>query len=117
LPDKNALRAIYAIHTRGKTLAPDVDLDALVKASPPKLTGANVEWICRRASYKAIQRAIEGHCGLQIADSGLATGASAKVQRQAAIRAPKPTTGAQPVLTVTMADFQTALAEQTEEIG
>ena len=88
LPDKAALRAIYAVHTRAKNLAKDVDLDALVKAAPNNWTGANVEWHCRRASYRAIQRAIEA-------------------ERQTNKKH-------ETSLTVTMADFQAALKEQTK---
>jgi len=86
LPDKQALRAIYEVHTRGKALAKDVDLAVLVQASPAGMTGANVEWVCRRAAYRAIQRAIE------------------------ADRDGKKKRG--PGIVVTMADLQAALAEQ-----
>jgi transitional endoplasmic reticulum ATPase len=89
MPDKQALRAIYEVHTRGKTLARDVDLDVLVKASPGNMTGASVEWVCRRATYRAIQRAIEADRGGKKKEQGK--------------------------VTVRMEDFQAALAEQAND--
>ncbi|MEK7848008.1 MAG: CDC48 family AAA ATPase [Chloroflexota bacterium] len=54
LPDERARRQIFAIHTRGKPLADDVDLDRLAQAAAG-LVGADIEAICRRASMLAIR--------------------------------------------------------------
>jgi transitional endoplasmic reticulum ATPase len=59
LPDAQGLRAIYGVHARGKPLAPEVDLDALSRASLG-MSGADVEAVCRRAAYRAIARVVEG---------------------------------------------------------
>ncbi|MBI2570693.1 MAG: CDC48 family AAA ATPase [Candidatus Schekmanbacteria bacterium] len=58
LPDAAGLREIYGVHTRGKPLAPDVDVAALADCSAG-LTGAEVEGICRRAAMLAIRRVVE----------------------------------------------------------
>lgn len=58
LPDEPALRSIYGVHTRGRPLADDVDLDALARASGGR-SGADVAGICNRATYLAIREAIE----------------------------------------------------------
>ena len=60
LPDLAALREIVAVHTKGRPLAPDVDLEAVAAQCVGK-TGAEVELVCRRATYLAVQTAIEGH--------------------------------------------------------
>ncbi|MBI2871846.1 MAG: CDC48 family AAA ATPase [Chloroflexi bacterium] len=54
MPDEEARREIFAIHTRGKPLANDVDPDRLARATAG-LTGSEVEAICRRASMLAIR--------------------------------------------------------------
>jgi SpoVK/Ycf46/Vps4 family AAA+-type ATPase len=43
-------------------MAPDVDLDKLASACVGK-TGADVAWVCRRATYLAIREALEGSGG------------------------------------------------------
>jgi len=57
LPDRAALREIYAVHTRSRPLGKDVNLDRLAEESNG-LTGAQVEGVCRRAAYQVIRRAI-----------------------------------------------------------
>ncbi|MBI4864181.1 MAG: CDC48 family AAA ATPase [Candidatus Riflebacteria bacterium] len=57
VPDRLALAEIYRIHTRHRPLASDVDLAAVTAASSG-MTGADAEWVCRRAVYRAIQRAV-----------------------------------------------------------
>ncbi|MBI2919114.1 MAG: CDC48 family AAA ATPase [Chloroflexi bacterium] len=54
-PDQAARRAIFAIHTRDKPLAEDVDLDGLA-ASTEGMVGADIEGMCRRASMLAIRQ-------------------------------------------------------------
>ncbi|MBI4612516.1 MAG: CDC48 family AAA ATPase [Planctomycetes bacterium] len=58
LPEPAALRTIYGIHTRGRPLAPDVDLDRLAGDSAGA-SGADVEGICRRAAIFAIGRVLD----------------------------------------------------------
>ncbi|MFQ5878589.1 MAG: ATP-binding protein, partial [Dehalococcoidia bacterium] len=54
MPDEKARREIFAIHTQGKPLAADVDVDGLAAGSEG-LAGADIEGICRRASMLAIR--------------------------------------------------------------
>ncbi|WP_336363673.1 CDC48 family AAA ATPase [Halalkalicoccus salilacus] len=53
-PDETARRAILEVHTRGKPLADDVDLDALA-ADLEGYTGADLAALCRTASMRAIR--------------------------------------------------------------
>jgi len=54
VPDEKVRRDIFDIHTRGKPLASDVDLDRLAAATEG-LVGSDIEAICRRASMLAIR--------------------------------------------------------------
>ncbi|MBI2958192.1 MAG: CDC48 family AAA ATPase [Chloroflexi bacterium] len=58
-PDRKGREAIFAIHTRGKPLAADVDTDALA-AVTEGLVGADIEAICRKAAMLAIRDHITG---------------------------------------------------------
>ena len=84
LPDEAARREIFAIHTRGKPLAADVDLDGLA-ADSDGLSGADIEAICRRATGMAIRAVLDP-------SDGAAAGA----------------------LTVTAADLRAMLAEANQ---
>ena len=53
LPDREARRMIFAIHTRKRALAPNASPDALAKRSEG-LSGADIEAICRRAANLAV---------------------------------------------------------------
>jgi transitional endoplasmic reticulum ATPase len=57
-PDEATRRTIFQIHTTGKPLAKDVDLDALA-AETEGLVGADIEAICRQASMLAIREFLE----------------------------------------------------------
>ncbi len=59
MPDEKARREIFAIHTHGKPLASDVDLDRLAAATEG-LAGSDIEAICRRASMQAIREFVGG---------------------------------------------------------
>ncbi|MBI2304642.1 MAG: CDC48 family AAA ATPase [Chloroflexi bacterium] len=59
LPDKKARREILKIHTRGKPLAEDVDLESLANATEG-LVGADIEALCRQAAMLAIREFIDG---------------------------------------------------------
>jgi transitional endoplasmic reticulum ATPase len=54
VPDERARREILAIHTRGKPLAEEVELDRLAAATEGWV-GARLEALCRRAAMFAIQ--------------------------------------------------------------
>ncbi|PTL36253.1 AAA family ATPase [Candidatus Methylomirabilis limnetica] len=60
LPDEAARLEILRVHTRGKPLAPDVDLAALARQSEGR-SGADIEAICRRATMFAIEEYLEAH--------------------------------------------------------
>ncbi len=53
-PDPEARRQIFAIHTKGKPLAPDVDLDGLTKRTED-FTGAEIAAVCNEAAMLAIR--------------------------------------------------------------
>jgi transitional endoplasmic reticulum ATPase len=59
-PDEAARREILVIHTEGKPLGPDVDLDALA-ADLEGATGAQLEALAREASMRAIREAVSEH--------------------------------------------------------
>ncbi|MCL4533853.1 MAG: CDC48 family AAA ATPase [Bacteroidetes bacterium] len=58
VPDAETRRAIFDVHTRGKPLAPDVDLDSLCQACDG-LVGADIEALCRLATMQAIRDYVE----------------------------------------------------------
>ena len=61
LPDEKARQTIFMVHTRGKPLAGDVDLQSLVQGTKG-LAGSDIEAICREASILAIRKSIQaGH--------------------------------------------------------
>jgi len=59
-PDAAGRAAILAVHTRGKPLAADVDLPALVNRTAGQV-GADIEGICRRAAIAAIRDFLAAH--------------------------------------------------------
>jgi transitional endoplasmic reticulum ATPase len=52
VPDEDARRAIFTVHTRHKPLADDVDLDSLARRTEGYV-GADIEAVCREASMNA----------------------------------------------------------------
>jgi len=58
VPDEETRLEIFKVHTRGKPLAPDVDLKSLAGGTEG-LVGADIESICRKASMAAIREFIE----------------------------------------------------------
>ncbi|MDL5362467.1 CDC48 family AAA ATPase [Halalkalicoccus sp. NIPERK01] len=59
VPDEEARREIFAVHTRDKPLADDVDLDRLA-AETEGYVGADVEAVCREAATAAVREYVEG---------------------------------------------------------
>ncbi len=57
-PDDAARREIFRVHTRGKPLSEDVDLDALATETDG-LSGADIEALVRHASLRAIRSVAE----------------------------------------------------------
>jgi len=57
-PDRDARWEIFAIHTRGKPLAPEVDL-GLLSQHTEGMTGSDIEAICREASMIAIRECLK----------------------------------------------------------
>jgi transitional endoplasmic reticulum ATPase len=57
VPDEDARRAIFAVHTRDKPLAEDVDLDSLARRTDGYV-GADIEAVCREASMAATREFI-----------------------------------------------------------
>lgn len=56
-PDEESRRAIFGIHTAGKPLAEDVDLDDLTKKTEG-CTGADISAICNEAVMTAVRRLV-----------------------------------------------------------
>ncbi len=56
-PDKESRRSIFGIHTRGKPLDADVDLDALADRTEG-CTGADISAICNEAVMTAVRRLV-----------------------------------------------------------
>ncbi|MBI4743330.1 MAG: CDC48 family AAA ATPase [Actinobacteria bacterium] len=57
-PDKKTREEIFSIHTKGKPLAEDVNLEKLARETEDKV-GSDIEFICRKASCLAIREYIE----------------------------------------------------------
>ena len=53
-PDEEGRRAIFAVHTREKPLAPEITMEELARLTPGR-SGADIEAICRRASLLALR--------------------------------------------------------------
>ncbi|MFH1005970.1 MAG: CDC48 family AAA ATPase [Candidatus Latescibacterota bacterium] len=62
VPDELTREGIFKIHTKGKPLAPDVDLGALANITTG-LVGADIESICKKASMLAIREFLKGQEG------------------------------------------------------
>jgi len=58
VPDEDARRKIFAVHTQDKPLASDVDLDNLARRTEGYV-GADIEAVCREASMAATREFIE----------------------------------------------------------
>src|SRR5947208_1106785 len=53
-PNEEERCAIFAVHTRGKPLAPEITMQELAQLTPGR-SGADIEAICRRASLLALR--------------------------------------------------------------
>ncbi|MBV9616420.1 MAG: CDC48 family AAA ATPase [Ktedonobacteraceae bacterium] len=53
-PDEEERRAIFAVHLRGRPIAPEVTAEELAKVTPGR-SGADIEAICRRAALLALR--------------------------------------------------------------
>ena len=58
-PDKESRRSIFEIHTRGKPMEADVDLDKLADQTEG-CTGADISAICNEAVMTAVRRLVAG---------------------------------------------------------
>jgi len=65
LPDEAARRQLLLIHSKGVTLAKDVDLDRIAQALDG-YSGADVKLVCRDAALAPMRRAILGKSPEQI---------------------------------------------------
>ncbi|OYR53976.1 AAA family ATPase [Halorubrum halodurans] len=59
-PDREARRAVFAVHTREKPVADDVDLDRLADETDG-YSGAEIAAVCREAAMAAIERVADAH--------------------------------------------------------
>jgi transitional endoplasmic reticulum ATPase len=62
MPDREARRAILAVHTGDKPLASDVDLETLADLTDG-LVGGDIASICRRATMLAVREHVEPEAG------------------------------------------------------
>jgi transitional endoplasmic reticulum ATPase len=62
-PDENARRSIFAVHTRGRPLAPEITIEELASLTPGR-SGADIEAICRRAALLALREWIAPKLGM-----------------------------------------------------
>jgi SpoVK/Ycf46/Vps4 family AAA+-type ATPase len=62
MPDRDTRREIFAVHTQGKPLAPDVDLETLADLTEG-LVGGDIAAICRRATMQAIRDHVQQSSG------------------------------------------------------
>jgi transitional endoplasmic reticulum ATPase len=62
-PDEDARRAIFAVHTRGRPLAPEITMEELASLTPGR-SGADIEAICRRAALLALREWIAPKLGM-----------------------------------------------------
>ena len=53
-PDETERCAIFAVHTRGRPLAPEITMEGLASLTPGR-SGADIEAICRRAALLALR--------------------------------------------------------------
>lgn len=58
-PDKESRRSIFGIHTKGKPLGADVDLDELADRTE-NCTGADISAVCNEAVMSAVRRLVAG---------------------------------------------------------
>jgi transitional endoplasmic reticulum ATPase len=68
VPDEEARRAIFDVHTRHKPLADDVDLDRLARQTEGYV-GADIEALCREASMAATREFVRSVDPEEVADS------------------------------------------------
>ncbi|WP_313695868.1 CDC48 family AAA ATPase [Halorarum halobium] len=68
VPDEEARRAIFGVHTQQKPLADDVDLDSLARRTDGYV-GADIEAVTREASMNASREFIESVAPDEVADS------------------------------------------------
>src|SRR5215510_13808035 len=93
LPDTAARLEIFKVHTRGKPLAPDVDLAALAGAASEGRSGADIELVCRKASLAAIRDFLASQTGRPATLEGFAVRAEhfcAAMRELAAERSEQP---------------------------
>ena len=59
-PDRDARRAVFAVHTREKPVTGDVDLERLAEETDG-YSGAEIAAVCREAAMTAIERVADEH--------------------------------------------------------
>jgi transitional endoplasmic reticulum ATPase len=70
VPDRQARRQIFEVHTAGKPLGPDVDVERLAEQTEGAV-GADLEGICQEASLHAIREVVEHSANDEAADMPL----------------------------------------------
>src|SRR6266849_3834461 len=62
-PNEEERAAIFAVHTRGKPIVPEITMEELASLTPGR-SGADIEAICRRASLLALREWIAPKLGM-----------------------------------------------------
>src|SRR5262249_8518427 len=96
-PDETERRAIFAVHLRGRPIAPDVTSEELAKLTPGR-SGADIEAICRRAALLALREWIAPKLTLgrgQVTEAKEEAGSTTGTAGQESASAEDPTTQSQ----------------------
>src|SRR5205814_2960470 len=75
-PTEEERSAIFAVHTRGKPLVPEITMQELAQLTPNR-SGADIEAICRRASLLALREWISPRLAVgqvQVIEENIITG-------------------------------------------
>ncbi len=108
MPDREARLAIFRVHTRGKPLAPDVDLTELAERTEG-IMGADIEGLCRQAAMAAIREFLnEQGSGGAREQGSKGTGET----RTTGDVSPLPPSPSAPLLTIGRQHFEQALANR-----
>lgn len=114
-PNEEERRAIFAIHTKGRPLAPDITMEELASLTEGR-SGADIEAICRRAALLALREWIAPRLS---ANRVQVTEEFESDEHGRTPTAPGPPTPTQPVLpsnpfTMRAEQFAIAIGEQRE---
>ena len=117
-PNEEERTAIFAIHTRGRPLAPEITVEELAQLTPGR-SGADIEAICRRASLLALRDWIAPRLAVGRVQVIEETAGQPAQAEPASAEPTDPTNGAGPTLptnpfVIRREHFERAIGEQRE---